>query len=106
MRTGLEPGMSYSTTEGRETAESIRTLGGATPTLLLADLAGTMERTARKWLTDFCEGDEQSVGLTQTSRRGDRHCDVAQPSHLGSPSSPNARQPAEPGAQNMHPSMQ
>ena len=55
--------MSHTTTEGRETAESIRTLGGAAPALLLADLAGTMERTARKWLTEFCEGDEQSVGV-------------------------------------------
>jgi fluoroacetyl-CoA thioesterase len=63
MRPGLVPGMTYTTTEGRETAESIRTLGGAAPALLLADLAGTMERTARKWLTDFCEGDEQSVGV-------------------------------------------
>jgi predicted thioesterase len=55
--------MSYTTTEGRETAEAIRTLGGAAPALLLADLAGTMERTARRWLTEFCEGDEQSVGV-------------------------------------------
>ena len=63
MRDGLVPGMSYTTTEGRETAESIRTLGGTAPALLLADLAGTMERTARRWLTEFCEGDEQSVGV-------------------------------------------
>lgn len=63
MRSGLAPGMSHTTTEGRETAESIRTLHGAAPALLLADLAGTMERTARKWLTEFCEGDEQSVGV-------------------------------------------
>jgi fluoroacetyl-CoA thioesterase len=63
MRDGLTPGMSYTTTEGRETAESIRTLGGAAPALQLADLAGTMERTARTWLTEFCEGDEQSVGV-------------------------------------------
>lgn len=63
MRDGLVPGMSYTTTEGRETAEAIRTLGGAAPALLLADLAGTMERTARRWLTEFCEGDEQSVGV-------------------------------------------
>jgi fluoroacetyl-CoA thioesterase len=63
MRDGLRPGMSHTTTEGRETAESIRRLGGATPVLLLADLAGTMERTARRWLTEFCEGDEQSVGV-------------------------------------------
>ena len=63
MRPGLTPGMTYQTTEGRETAEAIRTLGGAEPSLLLADIAGTMERTARKWLTEFCEGDEQSVGV-------------------------------------------
>ena len=55
--------MTHQTTEGRETADAIRTLGGAAPALLLADLAGTMERTARKWLTQFCEGDEQSVGV-------------------------------------------
>ena len=63
MRPGLSPGMSYTMTEGRETAASIRTLDGAAPALLLADLAGTMERTARKWLTEFCDGDEQSVGV-------------------------------------------
>ncbi len=63
MRSGLTPGMSHTTTEGRETAASIRALAGAEPTLLLADLAGTMERTARKWLTEYCEGDEQSVGI-------------------------------------------
>lgn len=63
MRDGLTPGMSYTTMEGRETADAIRMLGGAPPTLLLADLAGTMERTARKCLTEFCEGDEQSVGV-------------------------------------------
>jgi predicted thioesterase len=78
MRTGLEPGMSFTTTEGRETAESIRTLGGATPTLLLADLAGTMERTARKWLTDFCEGDEQSVGVYVCIERPDTIPDAHQ----------------------------
>jgi hypothetical protein len=43
--------MSY-TTEGRETAESIRTLGGAAPALLADSPA--MERTARKWLTGYC----------------------------------------------------
>ena len=63
MRPGLSPGMSYTMTEGRETAASIRKLDGAAPALLLADLAGTMERTARTWLTGFCEGDEQSVGV-------------------------------------------
>jgi fluoroacetyl-CoA thioesterase len=30
---------------------------------MLADLAGTMERTARKWLTEYCEEEEQSVGV-------------------------------------------
>jgi len=55
--------MSYQTTEGWETADVIRTLGGARPALLLADIAGTMERTARKWMTAFCEDDEQTVGV-------------------------------------------
>lgn len=76
MRTGLAPGLSYTTTEGRETAESIRTLGGAAPALLLADLAGTMERTARKWLTEFCEGDEQSVGVYVCIERPDSLTDA------------------------------
>ena len=63
MRPGLTPGMSYTTTEGRETAGSIRALGGGVPGVMLADLAGTMERTARTWLTQFCEDEEQSVGV-------------------------------------------
>src|SRR5215212_9580376 len=63
MREGLTPGMRATGEEGRETPLSLRTLGGVAPTLLLADLAGTMERTARRWLTEFCEGDEQSVGV-------------------------------------------
>ncbi len=78
MRTGLTPGMTYTTTEGRETAETIRVLGGATPALLLADLAGTMERTARKWLTEFCEGDEQSVGVYVCIERPDTLPDAQQ----------------------------
>jgi predicted thioesterase len=57
------PGMSYTTSEGRETAGSIRAIAGGVPGVMLADLAGTMERTARKWLTEFCEEDEQSVGV-------------------------------------------
>ena len=63
MKPGLLPGMSYTTTEGRETAASIRTLAGGTPGAMLADLAGTMERTARRWLTEYCEDEEQSVGV-------------------------------------------
>jgi len=55
--------MSYTSTEGLETAESIRALGGGAPGVMLADLAGTMERTARRWLTEFCEEEEQSVGV-------------------------------------------
>lgn len=78
MREGLVPGQSYTTTEGRETAEAIRTLGGAAPVLLLADLAGTMERTARKWLTEFCEGDEQSVGVYVCVERPDPLPDAEQ----------------------------
>jgi fluoroacetyl-CoA thioesterase len=70
--------MSFATTEGRETAESIHTLGGAVPVLLLADLAGTMERTARKWLTEFCEGDEQSVGVYVCIERPDSLTDAVQ----------------------------
>ena len=78
MRSGLTPGMTYQTTEGRETADAIRTLGGAAPALLLADLAGTMERTARKWLTRFCEGDEQSVGVFVCVERLDALPDAQQ----------------------------
>jgi predicted thioesterase len=63
MRPGLEPGMSYTMTEGRETADAIRALAGGAPGVMLADLAGTMERTARTWLTEFCEDEEQSVGV-------------------------------------------
>lgn len=63
MRAGLAPGMSHSTTEERETDATIRAQAGGPDALLLADIAGTMERTARRWLTDFCEGDEQSVGI-------------------------------------------
>lgn len=63
MRVGMTLGDSRSTTEERETAATIRQLGGAPDTLLIADIAGTMERTARKWLTEYCEEDEQSVGV-------------------------------------------
>lgn len=71
MRDGLQPGMRYTTAEGREIADAIRTLGGADPTLLLGDIVGTMERTARKWLTQYCEGDEQSVGIAVNVERVD-----------------------------------
>src|SRR5215211_3335061 len=63
VRPGLTPGMSYTSTQGRATASSIRALGSGAPGVMLADLAGTMERTARRWLTGFCEEDEQSVGV-------------------------------------------
>ena len=63
MKPGLTAGMSYTMTEGRETADSIRTLAGGAPGAMLADLAGTMERAARTWLTEYCEDEEQSVGV-------------------------------------------
>ncbi len=68
---GLEPGMSYTTTEGRETAPSILALGGGPPTYWLGDIAGTMERTARRWLSEYVEDDEQSVGVHICIRRSE-----------------------------------
>lgn len=64
VKLGLEPGMSYTTTEGRETAPSILALGGGPPIYWLGDIAGTMERTARRWLSEYVEGYEQSVGVS------------------------------------------
>ncbi len=69
VRPGLKPGMSYTTTEGRETAPSILAMGGGPPTYWLGDIAGTMERTARRWLSEYVEGDEQSVGVRICVRR-------------------------------------
>ncbi len=63
MKAGLEPGMSHTTTEERQTPPSILAMGGGPDTYWIGDIAGTMERTARRWLTAFCEGDEQTVGV-------------------------------------------
>jgi predicted thioesterase len=62
MRPGLVPGMSHTESEGLETPAAVRALGPLRG-LLLADLAGTMERTARRWLTGYCEEGEQTVGV-------------------------------------------
>lgn len=77
MRVGLEIGMSHSTVEGLETPDAIRLLGGAAPALMMSDLVGTMERTARTWLTDFCEGDEQTVGVAVDVERVEPLADAA-----------------------------
>ncbi len=63
MKPGLSTGMTFVMTEGRETAGSIRALADGAPGAMLADLAGTMERTARTWLTEYCDEEEQSVGV-------------------------------------------
>ena len=63
MKQGLEPGMSYPTEEGRQTPPTILAMGGGPPTYWIGDIAGTMERTARWWLTEYVEGDEQTVGV-------------------------------------------
>jgi fluoroacetyl-CoA thioesterase len=76
VREGLAPGMSRSTTEGRETPDSVRRFGGAAPVLLLADIVGTMERTARKWLTEHCEDGEQTVGVRVEVERVDPPVDA------------------------------
>lgn len=55
--------MSHTTTEQRMTPPSILAMGDGPRTYWIGDIAGTMERTARKWLTEFCEGDEQTVGV-------------------------------------------
>ena len=63
MKLGLEPGMSYTTTEERQTPPTILAMGGGPPTYWIGDIVGTMERTARRWLTEYVEDDEQSVGV-------------------------------------------
>lgn len=63
MKPGLEPGMSHTTTEERLTPPSILAMGGAPPTYWIGDIAGTMERTARRWLTAFVDEGEQTVGV-------------------------------------------
>ncbi len=71
MKPGMEPGMSHTSEEGRETPPSIVALGDGPPTYWIGDIAGTMERTARRWMTGFVEGDEQSVGVTVCVHRTD-----------------------------------
>lgn len=63
VRAGIEPGMSHTTTEERLTPPTILALGGGPRTYWIGDIAGTMERTARKWLTEFVEEGEQTVGV-------------------------------------------
>lgn len=63
MKPGLEPGMTYTTEEGRQTPPSILAISAEPATYWIGDIAGTMERTARRWLTEFMEEDEQTVGV-------------------------------------------
>lgn len=71
MKPGLGAGASYSSLEERRIPASIRALGAGPPTYWIGEIAGTIERTARKWMSDFVEDDEQTVGADLCIRRGD-----------------------------------